>query len=234
MRRHALGICPEERGEGQRLAGLYVKPAAVGGQHAADRLADGLVVIEVEDRQRLRGKGDTQAVPAMLRDALIQLALEPIQIPRPAAEAIGEAAPVGGAALEAAVRHEVLHALGGDLREPFLATGRFGQHHVVEPQCSRAFEPELQPAGSGGKVLPGPEQEVESLPLRSRRQELLQPGILPSARITQSHLDRAAPDAFSLGPACQPIPLSLAHADLADLADHGMEVRPVAVELGAG
>src|ERR1017187_1628586 len=42
--------------------------------------------------------------------------------------------------------------------------------------------------------------ELELRPLRSRREYLFQPGILPPARVRQGHLDCPALDAVGLGP----------------------------------
>src|ERR1019366_6093870 len=71
LRGHTFGIGPEEGRERQLLAGLHAKPALVGRQHPAHRLADGIVVIEVKHWQRLRCQVDLQAVPPVLPDGAV-------------------------------------------------------------------------------------------------------------------------------------------------------------------
>jgi hypothetical protein len=51
--------------------------------------------------------------------------------------------------------------------------------------------------------------------------------------VDQGDIDPAGLEARALRPERQPVPLASAHADLADLTDHGMEVGPIAVEHGA-
>ena len=94
LRRDTLGVGAEVGRQGQFFAGLDVEPALVGDEHAPHRLANRLVIVEIEQGQRLRRQGDFQAVRAVLRHGIVHDAFEPIEIAAPALEAVGEAAPV--------------------------------------------------------------------------------------------------------------------------------------------
>jgi len=114
----------------------------------------------------------------MLRNGTIGFSFEAVQVAGPAAEAVGEAAPVGGAALEAAVRHEVLTPsveIWGSIagRRLIRPAPRRSSHNVPVPlnqNCSRL--------SLAARSVLAAEQEVELRPLRARQEHLFQPGIL--------------------------------------------------------
>ena len=230
---HAVAVCPHERRQRQFLPRRYAEPTAVGGEHAPDRLADRLVIIEPEHRQRLRRERDLKAVAAVARDGAAHLTFEAVKVAHPAAESVGVAAPVRAATLKTAVRHKVLHILRRDLWKPFLAGCGLAERDVVEPERAGALEPELQPARGGGQIVLGLKQKLEPLPFREGRKSIRQAGILPRPRVRQRDINVAALHAFGLCPERQPIPLAVAHGDAAGLCDHRVVGRSLAAESGA-
>src|SRR5512142_3335888 len=103
----------------------------------------------------------------MSGEGTVQLTFEPVEISRPTTQSPRVAAPARRAALETAIRHEVLYFLGRNLRKPLLTLRRLGQFHLVQPEYTGALEPELEPTRGSWQVEPGSEEKLEPLPARA-------------------------------------------------------------------